>query len=56
MPTVAFEPAISASELPQTYAIDRAATKIVLWLKVHYKTNRTTNSAIYINMTIINDH
>jgi len=26
MPPVGFEPTISASELPQTYALDRAAT------------------------------
>ena len=27
MPPVGFEPAISASERPQTYALDRAATE-----------------------------
>ena len=28
MPPVGFEPTISASERPQTYALDRAATEI----------------------------
>jgi len=30
MPPVILEPAVPASELPQAYAIDRAATKSVL--------------------------
>jgi hypothetical protein len=32
MPTVRFEPAIPASEWPQTYALDRAATGIGFYL------------------------
>ena len=30
MPSVGFEPTISASERPQTYALDRAATGILV--------------------------
>ena len=29
MPPVGFEPTISGGERPQTYALDRAATKII---------------------------
>ena len=32
MPPVGFEPTISVGELPQTYALDRAATQIGLIL------------------------
>ena len=40
MPTVGFEPSISAGERPQTYALDRAATgtgavKLYISLHVH---------------------
>ena len=38
MPTVRFEPTIAASERPQTYALDRAATGtgvLVVWLAVN---------------------
>ena len=40
MPPVGFEPTISASERPQTYALDRAATgthNLVQWLAKNYK-------------------
>ena len=36
MPPVGFEPAIPASELPQTYALDRGATGIGLFYFRYY--------------------
>ena len=35
MPSVGFEPTISAGEPPQTYALDRAATETGKYVKYH---------------------
>jgi hypothetical protein len=37
MPRAVFEPAISATRRPQTYALDRAATRIGEFLKTEYE-------------------
>ena len=51
MPPAGFEPAISADERPQTYALDRAATET---FNISEPLSLFQNSALYSNLNYIN--
>ena len=54
MPTVGFEPTISAAERPQTYALDRAATGTgKLRTKVYLNTETTFRACKLITIFVL---
>jgi hypothetical protein len=46
MPLVGFEPTVSAGELPQTYALDRAATGTIFERNIVYIIWTETGTAV----------